>query len=184
MGTTEVSECRGRLHDLMLGDGQDHRPRRAQDRVSAGRRPTGLRSWSAVSRSPVSIERMTDMAHDDYEAANRANWDERVAPHLIGYGADEFAADPSAISHEVRTDLRLMAPYLPDGSIEGLRLLHLQCHIGTDTLSWARLGADVTGLDFSAPAIAAARDLATRAGLDAAFVESTVDDAAGNLDGQ
>lgn len=118
------------------------------------------------------------MSGDDFTETNRANWDERVAPHLIAYGTDNFTADPAALSDVVRTDYELMAPYLPHESVEGLRLVHLQCHIGTDTLSWARLGADVTGIDFSSKAISAARKLADNAGLDATFIEATVDDAA------
>jgi 2-polyprenyl-3-methyl-5-hydroxy-6-metoxy-1,4-benzoquinol methylase len=109
--------------------------------------------------------------------ANRANWDERVAGHLRAYDADGFVADPGRISRVVRDDLRLMAPHLPDGSVAGLSLAHLQCHIGTDTLSFARLGARVTGIDFSGEAVAAARSLAERAGLHARFVQSTVDEA-------
>lgn len=54
----------------------------------------------------------------------------------------------------------------------GKDLLHLQCHFGLDTLSWARLGARVTGVDFSPVAIARARELAERAGLAATFVEA------------
>ena len=54
----------------------------------------------------------------------------------------------------------------------GKRLLHLQCHFGLDTLSWARLGATVTGVDFSGRAIALARRLAAECGLPATFVES------------
>ena len=59
------------------------------------------------------------------------------------------------------------------GSVEGLRILHLQCHIGRDTLALAQRGADVTGLDFSGAAIAAARGLAGELGLSgrARFVE-------------
>jgi hypothetical protein len=86
--------------------------------------------------------------------ANKQNWDERVASHLIAYRTDEFVADPDAISAVVREDRALMAPHLPSGSPDGLSLAHLQCHIGTDTLSWARLGAHVTGIDFSGEAIA------------------------------
>jgi SAM-dependent methyltransferase len=52
--------------------------------------------------------------------------------------------------------------------------VHLQCHIGTDTVSLARLGASMTGLDFSGPAVAAANDLAAKIGADATFVESDV----------
>ena len=115
---------------------------------------------------------------DEALAANRANWDERVPSHLRAYGVDGFVADPARLSAVVRDDLALMAPHLPGGSPEGLSLLHLQCHIGLDTLSWARLGAHVTGLDFSPTATAAAREIARRAGLDAAFVDSDVDHAA------
>jgi SAM-dependent methyltransferase len=63
----------------------------------------------------------------------------------------------------------------------------MQCHVGTDTLSWARRGAVVTGLDFSGPAVAAARDLARELGLDeeqARFVQADLYDAPGALDGQ
>ncbi|MFC4244394.1 class I SAM-dependent methyltransferase [Gryllotalpicola reticulitermitis] len=117
------------------------------------------------------------MTETSYLAANRANWDERVEGHLTGYDTEGFVADGSRISTVVRDDLRLMSPHLPGGSVAGLSLAHLQCHIGTDTLSFARLGAHVTGVDFSAEAIGAARTLAERAGLEARFVESTVDEA-------
>lgn len=112
---------------------------------------------------------------DDFVAANRANWDARVPDHLVAYGADAFADDPSA--NWVSEDLALMAPHLPNGSVDGLDLVHLQCHIGTDTLSWAQLGARVTGVDFSGEAITAARGLASRAGLNAEFVQTLNDDA-------
>jgi SAM-dependent methyltransferase len=68
----------------------------------------------------------------------------------------------------VRFDVPLL------GDIAGLRGVHLQCHIGTDTVSLARLGASMTGLDFSAPAVEAARSLASSAGADATFVRSDV----------
>ncbi|SMH48989.1 Methyltransferase domain-containing protein [Rathayibacter oskolensis] len=112
---------------------------------------------------------------DEFVEANRANWDARVADHVIAYAAEAFADDPAA--NHVLTDLALMAPHLPNGSVEGLDLVHLQCHIGTDSLSWARLGARVTGTDFSAEAIAAARRLAERAGVDIDFVQTLNDDA-------
>lgn len=112
---------------------------------------------------------------DEFVEANRANWDARVSDHLLAYGAEAFADDPSA--NWVMGDLALMAPHLPGGSVEGPDLVHLQCHIGTDSLSWARLGASVTGTDFSGEAITAARELAARAGLDAEFVQTLNDDA-------
>ena len=117
---------------------------------------------------------MTDQSHLE---ANRANWDERVEGHLTGYDTDGFVADAARISTVVRDDLPLMAPHLPGGAVAGLSLAHLQCHIGTDTLSFARLGARVTGIDFSGEAVAAARTLAEGAGLEARFVQSTVDEA-------
>src|SRR5690606_2911642 len=60
------------------------------------------------------------------------------------------------------------------GDVRGKSLLHLQCHFGLDTLSWARRGARVTGVDFSSAAIAKAEELAARAVLEARFVECEV----------
>jgi SAM-dependent methyltransferase len=107
---------------------------------------------------------------DDYRSVNRVSWDERVPAHAASpdYHVEAFAADPAFLSQVVRFDL----PRL--GDVSGLRGVHLQCHIGTDTISLARLGASMTGLDFSAPAVAQAQALATRTGDDATFVESDV----------
>jgi 2-polyprenyl-3-methyl-5-hydroxy-6-metoxy-1,4-benzoquinol methylase len=116
--------------------------------------------------------------------ANRANWDERVPSHLVAYGVEDFIADAQRVTDVVRDDLELMAPHLPNQSPAGLTLLHLQCHIGLDTLSWARLGATVTGIDFSPASIAAARDVASRAGLPAEFACSEVAHAPSACSGQ
>jgi SAM-dependent methyltransferase len=107
---------------------------------------------------------------DDYTAVNMANWDERVPAHAASadYEVQRFIADPAFLSQVVRFDL----PRL--GDISGLTGVHLQCHIGTDTISLARLGASMTGVDFSRPAIDQARSLAERTGADAVFVESDV----------
>jgi len=67
------------------------------------------------------------------------------------------------------------------GDVSGRSLVHLQCHFGLDTLSLARRGARVTGVDFAPNALAAARQLAAEAKLDARFVESNVYDAAAAL---
>ena len=101
---------------------------------------------------------------------NRVSWDERVPAHLAspGYQVRRFAEDPGYLSRVVEFD----RPRL--GDIRGLRGVHLQCHIGTDTISLARLGASMTGLDFSAPAVSAAQELAGRAGADAQFVQAEV----------
>jgi SAM-dependent methyltransferase len=105
---------------------------------------------------------------EDYLEINRKNWDSRVPIHLTGYSLDKFRDDPNYISDVVRFDL----PYLPN--IEGLEGIHLQSHIGTDTISLIRLGAKMTALDFSAPALEAARDLATDLGHTLTTVESDV----------
>jgi SAM-dependent methyltransferase len=106
----------------------------------------------------------------DYLTVNRANWDERAPAHAASpdYGFDRFVADPAHLSHVVRFD----QPRL--GDVAGLRAVHLQCHIGTDTISLHRLGARITGLDFSSASLAQARDLATRTGAAVDFVESDV----------
>jgi SAM-dependent methyltransferase len=70
------------------------------------------------------------------------------------------------------------------GPVAGKSLLHLQCHFGLDTLSWGRLGARVTGADFSPAAIAAARELATDVGAEAEFVVSDLYELPRNLDRQ
>ncbi len=70
------------------------------------------------------------------------------------------------------------------GDVAGSRLAHLQCHFGLDTLSWALQGASVVGLDFSEPAVEAARKLAAETGLDGRFVQADVYDAVAALDGE
>jgi SAM-dependent methyltransferase len=83
-----------------------------------------------------------------------------------GYNPNALAADPARLSGVVSRD----APFL--GDLSGLDVVHLQCHIGTDTLSLARLGGRVTGVDFSPAALEAAREIARAAGLDIRYVES------------
>ena len=105
---------------------------------------------------------------DHFRATNLECWEERADVHATSpdYDVDLLATDPDLLSEVVRFD----RPRL--GAIEGLDVVHLQCHIGTDTISLAKLGASVTGLDFSPSALAQARDLAARAGVDVRFVES------------
>jgi SAM-dependent methyltransferase len=106
----------------------------------------------------------------DYRELNRASWDERAPAHATSpdYAVEQFVADPHFLSEVVRFDLPLL------GDIAGLDGVHLQCHIGTDTLSLARLGAQMTGLDFSGAALVEARQLVERAGPAVSFVESDV----------
>jgi SAM-dependent methyltransferase len=105
---------------------------------------------------------------EDYLEVNLANWNSRVPLHKIGYPLEAFRRDPLYLSHVVRFD----QPRL--GDLHGVSAVHLQCHLGTDTLSLHRLGAQVVGLDFSAPALDVARALAgdCQAAID--YVESDV----------
>jgi SAM-dependent methyltransferase len=99
--------------------------------------------------------------------ANRRLWDQRVSVHQRSayYDVDGFRAGRSTLRPIELEEL---------GDVAGRSLLHLQCHFGLDTLSLARLGAGVTGVDFSEPAIAAARSLSAELGLQARFLCSDV----------
>ena len=106
---------------------------------------------------------------DDYLAVNAANWDARADVHVGPDGYDlARLADPDWISGVVRFD----QPRL--GDLTGLEGLHLQCHLGTDTLSLARLGARMTGVDLSGRSLEHARTIAARAGARIDYVRSDV----------
>ena len=109
----------------------------------------------------------------DYLALNRANWDDRAAAHAAssGYPVARLIDDPGHLSEVVRFDRPLL------GDVTGLRGVHLQCHIGTDTVSLARLGAEMTGVDFSPKSLDEARRIAALAGADVRYVQSDVYDA-------
>jgi SAM-dependent methyltransferase len=111
--------------------------------------------------------------NDEHYAINRAWWDERAPAHASSpdYAVQELIADPTRLSDVVRFD----GPRL--GDIKGQRGVHLQCHIGTDSISLHRLGAVMTGLDFSGESIAIARRIAADARADVTFVEADVYDA-------
>jgi len=108
------------------------------------------------------------------ENLNRRLWDRWAAAHARDpagfYGLDAFRNGATTLNDIERAELT---------DVAGRSLLHLQCHIGLDTLSWAREGAVVTGLDFSSEAIAVARGLSAELGIPASFVEAAIgDDAA------
>ncbi len=102
---------------------------------------------------------------------NRSWWDERVPIHVGSafYDVDGFRAGGSTLRPFEVEEV---------GDVAGKRLAHLQCHFGLDSLSWARAGASVAGLDFSGPAVEAATSLAAETELDARFVQADVYDAA------
>jgi 2-polyprenyl-3-methyl-5-hydroxy-6-metoxy-1,4-benzoquinol methylase len=114
----------------------------------------------------------------DWLNVNRAYWDERVPNHVTSkvYDVPGFVAGNDTLRPWEVGEV---------GEVSGKSLLHLMCHIGLDTLSWARRGATVTGLDFSQPALDVAASLAEQIGIETArFVSADVYDAASTLDGQ
>jgi SAM-dependent methyltransferase len=100
-------------------------------------------------------------------AANQAMWDARVPFHMVSnwYDLDSFRNGAIALDDLERVGV---------GEVAGQSLLHLQCHFGLGTLSWARLGADATGVDFSPAAISWARELAADLGLAARFEQAEI----------
>ena len=124
---------------------------------------------------------VTDTADEpDYLRANRANWDDRAVIHAASpdYDVRAFLDDPRHLSGVVRFDI----PRL--GDVSGLDGVHLQSHIGTDTLSLARLGARMTGLDLSPQSVTEARKLAQATGAAVEYVVSDVYDAPNALGGR
>jgi SAM-dependent methyltransferase len=117
------------------------------------------------------------MTTEKQVAANRAHWDELVPHHVASefYDVNGFKAGRSSLK---RIDVEGL------GDVRGRRLLHLQCHFGLDTLSWARLGAEVTGVDFSRQAIEAARAISRETGVAGRFFECDVYDAPSVLKGR
>ena len=108
---------------------------------------------------------------------NQARWDELVPIHSRSesYGLEGFKAG----------ELSLMPIELEElGDVAGRSLLHLQCHFGMDTLSWARLGAEVTGIDYSQAGIDLARELGEELGIPAHFVCSNIYDLPSVLTGK
>ena len=102
-----------------------------------------------------------------YMESNRRSWNERTPVHARSdfYGIERFKAGATSL---LSVELEEM------GDVQGKSLLHLQCHFGMDTLSWARLGANVAGADFSDEAIDLARSLSGELGIEAEFVLSNV----------
>jgi SAM-dependent methyltransferase len=104
---------------------------------------------------------------DPHTQTNRKYWDQlaRIHPKTAFYRLDDFKRGENILDPIVREAL---------GEVAGKRLLHLQCHFGLDSLSLARLGADVTGLDLSPVAIETARELSANLEIPATFVEADV----------
>jgi len=112
---------------------------------------------------------------DRFFEANQKLWDELSKLHIDSktYKTKEFLEGKTTL-HSIELEEL--------GSVKGKTLLHLQCSFGLDTLSWAREGASVTGVDFSGEAIRLARMLSDQAGLKATFIQSNIYDLPKALD--
>lgn len=115
---------------------------------------------------------------DDFYATNLRMWDERASFHLE---TPEYAA----FVDRLRRGEDALLPFDDRvlGDLRGLDVLHLQCHVGTDTLSLARRGARVVGVDFSTEALAKARALSSELGIEATFVQGDALDLPADLTG-
>ncbi|MCW5922520.1 MAG: class I SAM-dependent methyltransferase [Saprospiraceae bacterium] len=115
--------------------------------------------------------------YDDFFAANRHGWNLRTEVHKTSefYDVEKWKQGGSSLTP---IELREV------GDVAGKSLLHLQCHFGQDTLSWARLGAQVTGCDLSDKATEYARQLSAELGIPAQFVCCNLFDLPAHLDGQ
>ena len=113
----------------------------------------------------------------DFLDANRQLWDRWTQLHRDSrfYDLDGFREGRSRLGEVEREAL---------GDVTGRSLLHLQCHFGLDTLLWARAGATVTGVDFSAKAIALARSLSDELEIPARFIQADLYDLPNHLDEQ
>jgi SAM-dependent methyltransferase len=117
-----------------------------------------------------------DKPYKQAEQTNQALWDEVAPVHFKAYQEVELLRRGGNALDEIEV--------AEIGDVAGKRLLHLQCHIGTDTLSWARQGAIVTGVDFSPDSLSHARRLSDELGLPATFVQSNIYDLRDALDEQ
>ncbi len=115
-----------------------------------------------------------DLRGGEWLDANRANWDERVPLHVASdfYDQEPLRQGDGVLDPIAQAGVERL---FPDG-LDGVRVLHLQCHFGSDTLSLANRGATVVGLDFSRPAVDEAIRMASELGLDARarFVEANL----------
>lgn len=117
---------------------------------------------------PYGVRRLALEGKMDYLNVNKNAWDKRTKLHVISefYDVAGFKQGKSSLNPIEREQM---------GDVEGKTLLHLQCHFGQDTLSWARLGADVTGVDLSTEAINQANTLKLALGLKAKFIAMDID---------
>ncbi|NOR44810.1 MAG: methyltransferase domain-containing protein [Candidatus Delongbacteria bacterium] len=102
-----------------------------------------------------------------YIESNKKNWNERVEIHKKSkfYDVEGFLKGKSSLKSLELAEL---------GDVKGKKILHLQCHFGMDSISLSRMGAEVTGADFSSNAIELARELAEKTGSNTRFICANV----------
>lgn len=131
------------------------------------------RPWGGEEAGRVTIITVTD-GYDTFFADNEANWDDRAKVHVLSdmYDVDTLISDPTHIEACVAIDRERL------GDISGKDVVHLQCHLGTDTLCFDRMGARrVVGLDLSGESLRLGADIVRRAGARVEFVKANVYDA-------
>jgi 2-polyprenyl-3-methyl-5-hydroxy-6-metoxy-1,4-benzoquinol methylase len=113
----------------------------------------------------------------DYIEANKELWNQRTDVHFTSdfYDVPTFIEGKNSLKE---IELELL------GDVNGKSILHLQCHFGQDTLSLARMGAKVTGIDLSDKSITKANELAKQLNLDAEFICSDIFELKKNLQRQ
>ncbi len=105
--------------------------------------------------------------------SNKKGWDKLAGTHYMNYHIEKLLAGTPLLNDLIRSEV---------GDVRCKSLVHLLCHIGTDTLSWALLGAQVTGIDISPESLKYARLLAKRMGIEADFLESDIMDVIEKID--
>lgn len=105
--------------------------------------------------------------------SNKKGWDKLARTHFKKYHIEKLLAGTPLLNDLIRSEV---------GNVRGKSLVHLLCHIGTDTLSWALLGAQVTGIDISPESLKYARLLADQMDIDASFIESDIMDVIEKVD--
>ena len=100
-----------------------------------------------------------------FTQSNKAGWDGLAETHYRNYHTDRLLAGKPLLNEVIKSEV---------GEVTGKELVHLLCHIGTDTLSWALLGARVTGIDISSESLKYARKLADKMGIEADFIEADI----------
>lgn len=125
--------------------------------------------------NPTKTNTVTD--YTTYFDANKALWNAKTPVHIESdfYQQEQFLKEVDSLCATEKHEL---------GDVDGKRLLHLQCHFGQDTLSWAKKGASVTGIDLADKAIDKANAMAQQLDLDARFICSNVYDIDQHLNGE